>query len=305
MRVWAAILLAGCSGISPGDQRVLAQVGDEAITQQALTRELSRLETGVDMDDAAPPPSMTQKRAMLDNLINMYLLLQEAKRVHVFVSMDEVESAYSAARSGWPDKEFYEELRAKDLTPAELKGEIHEQLTVRRYIQQHLFARVVVTDSEIERYLADHADLHAHPERVRAQQIVMTDAERASGVREKIGAELTFEEAALRYSVSPEGKSGGDLGYFARGAMPKAIEDICFSLEPGQVSAVVATDYGYHIFRVLDHQPAGETPDATARSMAERFLRQDKERAAQEQHVVALRRATRVHIYESALAKVP
>ena len=59
--------------------------------------------------------------------------------------------------------------------------------------------------------------------------------------------QLTFDEAAARYSTCPSGQQGGFLGGFVRGQMVPEFEEVAFNLEPGNMSGVFETGYGYHI----------------------------------------------------------
>jgi len=63
------------------------------------------------------------------------------------------------------------------------------------------------------------------------------------------GDSLTFEQAAIEYSDCPSGAQGGDLGSFGRGSMVPAFEEAAFSLEPGEVSGIVETEFGYHLIK--------------------------------------------------------
>ncbi len=66
--------------------------------------------------------------------------------------------------------------------------------------------------------------------------------------------QISFEDAAKQYSQDTTAAQGGDLGYFGRGEMVTAFEDAAFALEPGQVSELVRTQYGYHIIKVEDQK---------------------------------------------------
>ncbi len=59
--------------------------------------------------------------------------------------------------------------------------------------------------------------------------------------------ELTFEEAAGEYSDCPSSQVGGDLGPFSRNVMDPAFEEAAFSIEPGEMSEIVETPFGYHL----------------------------------------------------------
>ena len=67
----------------------------------------------------------------------------------------------------------------------------------------------------------------------------------------------TFAEQAKQHSQDPGSKdNGGDLGYFARGAMVKPFEDAVFKLKPGQLSGIVESSFGFHIIKQTGIKPA-------------------------------------------------
>lgn len=301
-----ALLGAAClkTGSKEPERQVLASIDGLPIYADEFARELERFR----LDDEAGLPSAAgdgiQKRVLLDNLIDRRLVLRAAELHNVIVGIDEVEAAYQRMRGGWKEAELEQILRDKDLTQAELKAELRDHLTVRKYFRDHVFSRVAVTDEEIESYLEKHPGMHEVAEQVRARQIVVKTEEEAKGILAEIKKGLAFEDAAMKYSLSPEGKSGGDLGFFARGSMPRVFDEPCFGLEPGQVSAVVASEYGFHIFKVVERRPATPRPIEQVREQVEALLRRDKERGAQASKLTELRSKATIVVQEEQLARI-
>ncbi len=79
---------------------------------------------------------------------------------------------------------------------------------------------------------------------------------KAEGILTLAQAAEDFSTLAREYSEGPSGPDGGDLGLFSRGQMVKPFEDAVFSLQPGEISEVVQTDFGYHIILLEEIQEA-------------------------------------------------
>ena len=86
---------------------------------------------------------------------------------------------------------------------------------------------------------------------VRASHILVNSEAQAQRLKSEIEkGEITFEEAAKKYSLCPSGQNGGDLGYFGRNMMVKEFEDVSFALPIGKISNPVKTQFGYHLIKV-------------------------------------------------------
>ena len=81
--------------------------------------------------------------------------------------------------------------------------------------------------------------------------LVKTEAE-AKSLLDDMKKGSTFEKLAQIKSLCPSGKRGGDLGWFGRGQMVREFELAAFSLEKGQISQPVKTEFGWHIIKVVD-----------------------------------------------------
>lgn len=135
--------------------------------------------------------------------------------------------------------------------------------------QADLAAAQTVTDEEVAKYFAEHQQDLAKEER-RVSHILLTVDKAAkpadkAAVRQKAEAILAevkaaparFAELAKQKSQDPgSAVKGGDLGFFARGAMVKQFDQAAFSLKKGEISGIVETDYGFHILQLNEIKSA-------------------------------------------------
>lgn len=195
-------------------------------------------------------------------------------------------------------------------------------------------ARVEVTPADIEKYYRDNPKEFETPEQVRAAWVMLDRddfaarakvsaadvqkqydesvgpkikaREEARARAEKVLAELRkdpthFEELARKYSQDPGSASqGGDLGFFARGAMVKPFEDVVFRLKPGEISGIVPTDFGFHIIQLVEVKP-GKVEERRARHILFSAPAVDKDPAAARAQIEAeLRRQIVAREYPEA-----
>lgn len=302
------VAAVGCAEAADRTRMPIATIDGAPIYVDEFARALRRLVVA-----EAPPETLpVQKRKLLDDMIDRHLLLRAAERQPVVVGMDEVEALYERTRRGWendrdePCEEcrFQAELAGHDLTAAELKQTLRQQLMIKRYVEEQVFVRLAVPEREVSAYLQAHPDLAELPEQVRAAQIVVKTRAEADAIRADLQRGTSFEDAALKYSRSPEGQKGGGLGTFARGVMPSAVEAACFALAEGKVSDVVASDYGFHLFKVYERWPARPREPGEVRAGVEGLLLKEKRHAAERTVFAALRQAAAINVEEDLLAQV-
>ena len=89
---------------------------------------------------------------------------------------------------------------------------------------------------------------------VRASHLLVETREEAEKLREEIINGKEFADVAALVSKCPSGAQGGDLGYFSKGQMVKPFEDACFSMEVGDLSEPIETQFGWHLIQLTDIQ---------------------------------------------------
>ena len=144
---------------------------------------------------------------------------------------------------------------------------VGEQRKVRMLLldRDQAFSRTTVTPAEVQSYYDGNITQYQTPEQVRASHILLNVAgkdeaavrKQAEGVLAQVKAGGDFAELARKFSEDEGSKvNGGDLDYFSRGRMVPEFEAAAFALEPGQVSDLVRSQFGFHIIKVVDKKPA-------------------------------------------------
>jgi peptidyl-prolyl cis-trans isomerase D len=125
--------------------------------------------------------------------------------------------------------------------------------------------KVAVPPNDVQRYYNDNIEQYQTPEQVRARHILLNTAGKdEAAVRKQAEAILAqvkggADFAALAQKVSEDEGSkvnGGDLGFFGRGRMVPEFETAAFMMEPGQISDLVKSQFGFHIIKVEEKRPA-------------------------------------------------
>ncbi len=88
--------------------------------------------------------------------------------------------------------------------------------------------------------------------KIRCAHILVAKESEAKAILERINKGESFSKLAEENSLDGSRKSGGDLGFFGKGMMVRPFEDAAFTLEKGQVSGIVKTQFGYHIIKRLE-----------------------------------------------------
>lgn len=298
------LALSACTAPGDGGNQSVATVDGEAITVQTLKRSLRVGEAGEDR--AGTDYSLTRDglRRVLDQEIERRLLLRAAERHGIKIGDKEVDRALARMRDGWEPGDFAATLASQGMSEEDVRRNLAERLSIERLYADEVMARVAVTDDEIAAWLEAHQEELQRPEQVRATQIVVKTEEEAADILSRLKKGESFEELARAHSLSPDGKKGGDLGFFARGEMPPPFDDVCFALSPGQLSEVVSSSYGFHVFRLLERRSAKAPGPERLKLEAEKRLRREKEASAWQVWLERLHDAADIEIDEAALERL-
>lgn len=311
MSRWAWLLALGlvgaCTrrGAPPLDASVVATANGEALPVVEFERELA-LAYEFPEGGTAPAPDqlLALKQTVLQGLLDRQLLLQDARARGITVTPEAVRAEVGRLKAEYQDGRFQEALNQGRISEPEFERQTAARLTVEKLVDEVVYERVAVTEEELQGYLDAHASEFQEPEQVHAAQIVVKDEEDARRLRDELHRGAKFSDLARAHSLSADARLGGDLGWFPKGVMPPEFDKVAFSLQPGQISDVVTSEYGFHLFKVLDRRPARKKDLAQARREVERRLLREKKEKAQADYVRGLRDHANIRINQAALAKV-
>lgn len=155
------------------------------------------------------------EKAVLESMINNLILTQEAERLRISVSKDEVESEYHnfIAKSQLTPEEFQYQLELQHLTEESFKERIRSSMLRSRLLGTMVGRKIVVTKKEIEDFYQKNRDKLENNNQLQLAILVYPPDVNAESWAARIkSGEISFEEVVKKVSVGPKAKEGGELG---------------------------------------------------------------------------------------------
>lgn len=267
--------------------------------------EVARLRFTRDDSLYAEPLPDELKDYVLDRMIDDALLLREADRMGVRASTLTVSREMALLRTAIPPRRFRRLLVNTYQTEKDLEATLETHLTALATLEKLTLQNVEVSDAEIQAaWEALPPSQKIQPERIRAAQILVATEDEAARIWRTLRRRGNFAKLAKKHSISPEATMGGDLGWFSRGELPSVFDDMCFPLKKGYFSHVTASEYGYHLCRVLDRERERPLTIDEMRDKLKREIQIDKVRETREQVMTRLRSSVKIVKNKRVIARV-
>jgi len=242
---------------------VAALVNGQPIYLADYERKLGQYEASLPAQGIDPnSPTGQEKLAwarnyVLNAMIEQVLTEQAAAEAGIVVSDEEVDSYMEEMIAENDGREAFEaKLAERGETYEDAWQEVRAEL-IGMTMAQHIIEGVpTVTE-------------HVH-----ARHILVDTAEEAERIHAQLQAGADFATLAKKYSQDPNTReTGGDLGFFPRGILTAPeVEEVAFSLQPGQFSDVITSVLGYHIVQVVERDPERTVSPENLRLLRERAL---------------------------------
>ncbi|NMF98998.1 peptidylprolyl isomerase [Aromatoleum toluolicum] len=247
--------------------RIVAVVNNEVITTLELRERVQQAQRQLARQGTALPPAEVFERQVLERLVLERAQQQLAAETSLKVDDATLERAIGriADNNRMSMTDLRLALEKDGITWNRFRDQIRSEILLTRLRERDVDSRVVVTDAEIENFLANNADALSGEEfhvahilvRVPEGATMQLQSERlarAESVIERLRAGEDFGRIAASYSDAPDGLSGGDLGWRGRDRLPVLFADAVRQMQPGEVSKVIRSPAGFHIVKLVERR---------------------------------------------------
>ncbi|HET9182051.1 MAG TPA: SurA N-terminal domain-containing protein [Candidatus Angelobacter sp.] len=325
--IFAAV--SGCTGCGTGSSNpdVMAKVNGYKVLR-------SEVDKSYNMQIAGSPqkPTPAQEEALrlniLDQIIGMQLHLQQAEKLGVVATDDEVESKFNQMKALYTQEEFDKKLKDQGLTQADAKQEIRRNITIEKLLNKEIASKVTISDADIQDYYTQHRAefnliepryflasilVYVRPPGQPAGDKGQTDAQARQKIQmiyNRLESGEDFGTVASQWSEDADtAHNGGEMGAVPESQLKNtdpATREAVEKLKPGQYSNIIPMvspesrqPIGYRIVKLITKEAAGQRDlnDPAVQSFIRTQLRNQREQLLRTAYNEVLRDKAEIHNY--------
>ncbi|MBW2619316.1 MAG: peptidylprolyl isomerase [Deltaproteobacteria bacterium] len=269
---------------------VVAEVNDQIITLAQVEESLAGLQHSNRTD-------LRLMRRVLNQLIDQTLIVQHGREAGYEISQTELDRAEAELKADYGQEGFVAMLKREGIDYLRWRQDLERRLLIDKIIRSEVTSQVEVRPEDLQQALADRPKEPA-VEKIKVRQILAADPQAAEAARRQLENGLSFGEVAARHSLLA-GQAGQEIGFFERGEMPPELEQAVWDLKPGQVSSVVKSPHGWHVFILVERRngPAEEV------EAVEKKLRRELQARTLANWLSEMRHRSKIKIYPQRLGR--
>ena len=244
--------------------RIAAVVNDGVVLESSLDDRIKEVTAQLHAENLTPPPESVLRKQVLNSLILERVQLQQAEQDGITVSDDQLNAALQdvAKRNHIAFADLPTALARQGVNYAAYRDQMRDQLIIGLLRQRDVLQRIDVTPRQVDQFLAREAKHPTAGEEYDVSHIliaVSSDAAPAQIAAAKRQADKVdrlakggekFAKLAVSYSDASDALKGGNLGWRKEAELPTFMTNVIPRLHPGEVSSVVRTPSGFHIFKL-------------------------------------------------------
>ncbi len=246
---------------------VIAVVNDDVITRYELDERMRMIVSQLKKQNIPLPASDVLERQLLERMIMDKLQVQFADESGIRVDDTQLNLAITriAQQNGFASlSDFRAKLESDGVDYRQFREEIRNEIIFTRLREREVESKIVISDSEVDNYLANKARLGSAGEEFHLAHIMVLVPEQASAARiqeardraeqalAQLGGGADFAQVAASFSDASDGLKGGDLGWRTGNQIPPLFMNELGTLEPGSTSEILRSPNGFHILKLIE-----------------------------------------------------
>ena len=291
---------------------VVAKINDKTVTREDLLQASQAVQIRLAQEGRPVTPTVGFYRQVLDEVIGIVLLQQDAKTAGMTATDQEIQQQLAQRKGAFPDEKTYKAALAKaGLTEEKLREQTRDQIAVQKYLKNRFAQAGNVTDQATREFYDKNKDKIQAPDRVRVRHILVrfdpkgapADKEKArqkaANLLKRVQDGEDFAKLAQEHSDDTGSKpQGGDIGWVTEGRTVPTFEQAAFALKkPNDLSPVVESQFGFHIIQLQERQAAGTLPYEQVKERIGQLIQQQEAQQKLAARVRELRSKAKVEVF--------
>jgi peptidyl-prolyl cis-trans isomerase SurA len=244
---------------------IVAIINEDVITRRELQKRVQATMARMAAQKFTPPPQADLQRQVLERMI--YEKTQTLAARDLGIRVDDATLDRSMATIAEQNKltfaQFREQVEADGTEFADFREQIRNEITISRLREREVNSKILISDSEVDNFLAAEALLAQNkqeynlgqilvriPENA-SSEIITQRRERANEVLQKLNSGADFVKMVGTYSDASDALTGGELGWRSPDRLPQLFFEAIAKLNEGEVSAIIKSPNGFHILKLL------------------------------------------------------
>jgi peptidyl-prolyl cis-trans isomerase SurA len=270
MRLLLSVMLLICvvaGAQAQEENRIAAVVNNDIITLDDLTARVALVLASSNLPDTPENRQRLEPR-VLHQMIDQKLEMQEAHRLNITVSKDEVDKAVAGIeqRNNMPKSGLEAYMHRLGVPMSALTDQLTAEIAWGKVVHEQLSQDVTVSDEEVNAAMAQLKEDAGQPQSHLAEIYLAVDnpsqnqdvQRLANQLIQQIRAGANFSAVAQQFSQAPSSAAGGDIGWVTPSQMPPLLGEALKKMSPGQMSYPIKTPAGYYILYMIDRRIPGQ-----------------------------------------------
>lgn len=252
--LFISLFLVGCNLSPLSGHKVALDVNGNKLTAGEFAREMALRLKDQDALAAKDPKTVDQtKQRIVEDFIVQSLSNQWAKQNNLIVKTEELEEQIQKVKANYPDDLAFQQTLANEGVPfKEWREKMQATLLQKLVVKKISETAAPPADAEIKNYYENNRTQFVIREAAQVRQILLSSEGDAKSIETELRKGKSLSSLAKKYSLSPEGAQGGDVGWVEKGLSD--IFEPAVKMRIGQRSNIVKSAYGYHIYEVTAHR---------------------------------------------------